>query len=55
VPEAHPTRLLEEVDGLRVRAGPPALDVVDTELVESLGDAELVGEAEGAPSRSVVS
>ena len=40
-------RLLEELDVLGVRARPAALDVVDAEGVEPLGDAQLVGDREG--------
>src|SRR5262249_1627391 len=36
----------EELRVARIRAGPPALDVVDAELVERLGDAQLVVERE---------
>ncbi len=37
----------EELDVLRVGAGPPALDVVDAEEVELLGDAQLVVDGRG--------
>ena len=37
-------RLAEKLDVLLVRAGPAALDVVHAEGVETLGNAELVGE-----------
>src|SRR5204863_5798394 len=39
-------RFAEEVDVLRVRAGPAALDVGHAVLVEEAGDAQLVGEGE---------
>ncbi len=39
--------ILEEGDVLGIGAGPAALDVVDAEFVEFLGDADLVGHQEG--------
>ncbi len=42
VSKCSPLRFVEELDVFRVAAGPAALDVVDAELIEPLGDAQLV-------------
>ena len=60
VPETESAHRAEELLVARIRARPAALDVVDAEGVETLGDAQLVVEREAdvlrlAPSRSVVS